>query len=87
MKNIESVWQNILAHEGETFYTVTGLPFTYVVESENKIRPYRGNGKRWELTKELFEKALSYSDFSDKNFYKKIVGPSYVRGILEDSRI
>lgn len=87
MKNIETVWQNILAHEGETFYTVSGLPFIYVVESENKIRPYRDNNKRWVLTKQVFQKALEYSDYSDANFSKKIVGPSYVRGILEDSRI
>jgi len=46
MKNIETVWQNILAHEEETFYTVLGLPFTYVVENNNRIRPYRENSEK-----------------------------------------
>ena len=87
MKNIETVWQNILAHEGETFYTVSGLPFTYVVENNNRIRPYRENSEKWALTKQVFEKALTYSDFFGKDFNKEIIGPSYVRGILEDSRI
>jgi len=35
----------------------------------------------------VFEKALTYSDFSGKDFNKEVIGPSYVRGILEDSRI
>ena len=87
MKNIEKVWQNILAHEGETFYTVSGLPFIYVVENENRIRPYREGDKRWALTKQVFEKALSFPDFSSKDFSNKIIGSAYVRGILEDPRI
>ena len=27
----ENLWDEIKAHEGETFYTVKGLPFTYRV--------------------------------------------------------
>lgn len=86
--NIDSIWNLIKMHAGEKFYTATGLEFTYVVIDENKIRPYRDGETRWELSKNLFEKALAYvGNFSSKEFNNKIIGSSYVRGILEDSRI
>ena len=86
--NIEEIWSNIKRHAGEKFYTVTGLEFTYVLIADNKIKPYREGETRWELSKNLFEKALAYkNDFSSKEFNNKIIGSSYVRGILEDPRI
>ena len=86
--NIEVIWNNIKRHAGEKFYTVTGLELTYVLIADNKIKPYREGETRWELSKNLFEKALAYkSDFSSKEFSNKIIGSSYVRGILEDPRI
>lgn len=86
--NIEVIWNNIKRHAGEKFYTVTGLEFTYVLIADNKIKPYREGETRWELSKNLFEKALAYKgDFSSKEFSNKIIGSSYVRGILEDPRI
>ncbi len=87
--DINSVWNNILKHEGETFETARGLEFTYVVIDENNIQPYRDGETRWKLSKNLFEKALKFPRYaySSKEFNNTIIGSSYVRGLLEDSRI
>ena len=42
--NLKQLWNKILEKEGETFYTKTGLPFTFVKIDNDKIRIYR-NGK------------------------------------------
>lgn len=87
--NISTVWNNILAHEGETFETATGLEFTYVVLDDKNIQPYRDGQIRWKLSKHVFEKALEFRrcDYSSKEFNNTIIGSSYVRGLLEDPRI
>lgn len=87
--NIEKVWSNILTHEGEAFETASGLEFTYVVINEYTIRPYRDGETRWPLSKNLFEKALTFSreEYSSKEFNNTIIGSSYVRGLLTDKRI
>jgi hypothetical protein len=33
MNNIEAVWQSIISHGGETFYTITGIPFSYTARN------------------------------------------------------
>ena len=86
--DIERIWNNIKLHEGEVFHTATGLEFTYVLVGDHTIRPYRDGETRWELSKNLFGKALDYHGrFTSKEFNNKIVGSSYVRGLLEDKRI
>lgn len=87
MNNINSIWENIIRHEGDVFYTVTGLEFTYEVIG-NAIQIYRDekHGQKT-ISKNNFEKALSYQQYDSKEFSNKIWGPSYVRGILEDYRI
>lgn len=86
--DIDSIWNLIKMHAGEKFYTATGLEFTYVMLDDNTLQPYRDGETRWKMNKSLFEKALMYrGNFSSKEFNNKIIGSSYVRGILEDSRI
>lgn len=84
---IDEIWQNIISHEGETFYTAKGLPFTYVVINDHEIVPYRGKETRWALSKNLLNKALDFKVFSGKEFNNSIIGSSYVRSLLEDRRI
>ena len=84
---IEKVWNNIIKHAGEEFETASGLPFTYIIRDDHTIIPIRNEEHKWPLSKNLFEKALRYSDYSSKEFNNKIIGSSYVRGILEDKRI
>ena len=87
--NIQNIWNNILEHAGETFTTVTGLKFTYVVVDDHTIRPYRDGNTRWDLSKNLFEKALSFSpsEYSSAKFNNSIIGSAYVRALLLDKRI
>ena len=87
MRDINYIWNKILEHAGEAFYTSRGLEFTYEVLDDHTIRPYRDGETRWDLSKNLFEKALQFSSFSGKEFNNTIIGSSYVRGILEDRRI
>ena len=84
---LEQIWQEILNHEGEEFITVKGLRFTYRVVSDHEIVPIRDGQERWKLSKSVFEKALEFPSFSGKEFNSKIIGASYVRGLLEDRRI
>lgn len=46
---IDEIWQNIISHEGETFYTAKGLPFTYVVINDHEIVPYRGKERLFKI--------------------------------------
>lgn len=85
--NIEKIWQNVKVFEGETFYTVTGLKFTYKLIDNNTIRPFRNGSTKWDLSKNLFCKALSFPSYRGAKFNHTIIGSSYVRGILEDNRI
>lgn len=51
MREIDKIWNNILAHAGEVFRTSRGLEFTYEVIDDHTIRPYRDNESRWDLSK------------------------------------
>lgn len=81
----EEVWARIVAHAGETFYTKTGLEFTYSVEG-NGFYPsrtsYRGISKEdFRIANEKWpiEKLSEISDI--------VRGPSYVWAVLNDQRI
>ena len=51
---IDELWKSIVELEGETFYTVNGLAFTYEVIDDHQIQPYRDGRTRWKLSKNLF---------------------------------
>ena len=54
---IESMWDDILKHEGELLQTARGILFTYKVLNDHEIQPYVGDKSRWKLSKEVFNKA------------------------------
>lgn len=85
--NIDYIWNKILQYEGKVFETATGIRFTYKVLNDHEIQPYVDNNPRWILSKNVFNKALEYPKFSGKEFNNKIIGSSYVAGILNDIRI
>lgn len=87
MMRIDELWNKIIKLEGETFYTATGLKFTYVVIDDHQIQPYRDGKARWKLSKNLFAKALEFPKFSGSEFNNAIICSSYVAGILNDDRI
>lgn len=83
---IEKVWENICRCEGEVFLTVARKkPYTYVVEKDYILV---NNDTRRKISKSAFEKALNIvAPTPSKIQMEKIWGPSYVCGLITDSRI
>ena len=83
--DINTFWNKIIKHEGETFLTVTGLKFTYQLDSENAICTSR---TKYNLTKSNFEKALALCHISQPgDISKSIRGDSYVYSLVSDKRM
>lgn len=80
----ETIWNKILAHAGEKFYTKTGLPFVYSVVGDCVI-PDRTN---YPLDISNFKKAAALPRLEGPGQISNLVrGPSYVFSILTDERI
>ena len=83
--NIDKVWANICKHEGDVFHTVTNKGYTYVVK-DNYI--LINNDSRRKITRTNLSKALEIQNPTcSKIANAGIWGPSYVYGIITDSRI
>lgn len=83
--NIDRVWSNICKYEGEIFFTVRKIQYTYRVEKDYILV---NNDKRRKITKLSFQKALSLENPTPSRINSEnIWGPSYVYGIITDSRI
>ena len=83
--NIETVWYNIKLHEGEIFRTITGVEYTYVVYNDcflvNNLQSRR-------ITKAMIEKAIALENPTVRKIEAEgCRGPSYIWGIIMDSRI
>jgi hypothetical protein len=83
MQTIDTVWQRIVACEGETFHQVRGNPFTYRVAGQ-AIVPNRTPRL---IPKSHFEKALALMPFRSTSDLQHLQGPSYLYAILTDARI
>ena len=82
---IEEIWSNICKHEGEIFYTVRKIAYTYIVKSDYLLI---NNDSRRKIKKTSIEKALIIENPTPSKIQKEnIWGPSYVCGIIADSRI
>jgi hypothetical protein len=78
------VWQRIIDLEGETFHTITGLPFEYVIDGEALI-PSRTD---YRLSSGNFEKAFARVPIAQpREINMDVRGPSYVWAILHDVRV
>lgn len=78
------VWQQIVRLEGETFKTITGLPFEYVMDGEALI-PSRTD---YRLSRGNFEKAFARVPIAQpREISNDVRGPSYVWAILHDPRV
>lgn len=83
--NIETIWSNIKSHEGETFRTVRGVEYTYVVVEDYILI---NDDKKRKITKDLIKTALTINNPSPSKIQREgIWGPSYVYGIITDKRI
>lgn len=78
------VWRRIEAHQHERFETITGKPFTYVVDG-NQLTVDRTD---YPLHASDFAKALDLVPLAgpgEINF--TVRGPAYIWAILHDERI
>lgn len=83
-KNVDYIWKNIKRHSGETFKTVTGIPYDFHVDGEY-IRLHNTN---WSIPKKDVENALLVKEPTVSKFKKAgFQGPSYLYGIITDNRI
>ncbi len=83
-KNVDYIWENIKRHSGETFKTVTGIPYDFHVDGEY-IRLHNTN---WSIPKKDIENALLVKEPTVSKFKKAgFQGPSYLYGIITDNRI
>ena len=53
MITAENLWDIIIAHQGETFYTAKGLPFTYTIKGGEFF-----TDRKKSITRATFEKAF-----------------------------
>lgn len=83
--NIDAIWNNIRHCEGETFKTVRGVEFQYVVYNDYILI---NDDKKRKITKDGVKKALSIVNPTPSKIQKAgIWGPSYTYGIIADNRI
>ena len=84
--DIDRVWRNICKHEGETFVTVARkIPYNYVVNDDYILI---NNDKKRRITRSAIESALNVKNPTASALTREnIWGPSYVCGIITDSRI
>lgn len=76
------VWNNIMLHVGETFYTKTGRPFTYHIRNDYIVLE---NTNRTIPRKQVEEAFTIESDVVTD--YNKYQGYAYLFGLLHDPRI
>jgi len=82
--SFEEIWKRIVANAGETFHTITGLPFTYKIK-ENTLHPSR---TEYQIAKSDFKKAYGIVPIRGPGVINNIVrGPAYVWAILHDQRV
>ena len=79
-----NIWSRIAAHAGETFRTVTGIPYTYHVDGD-WICLHNTN---WRIPRRDAEDATGVAAPSVSLFKRRgYQGPSYLYGIVTDPRI
>jgi len=84
MDDYDWVWTNILDHEGEKFYTVTGEPCSYKI-SGNQIVLLNTNRN---IPRSNIERALTIEKPTvSKLSAMNLQGPSYILAIITDPRI
>jgi len=80
----EEIWDRIVAHAGEMFHTIMGLPFTYKIRGDG-FYPSRTN---YRISKANFREAYQWVPIEGPGVINKIVrGPAYVWAVLHDPRI
>ena len=81
-------WKRVVDSTGETFYTVTKLPFTYSVEGNSGLWFFR-DGRRINkrLSRGDFDKAVDRCPLQKVTDISDCFDPSYLFALLGDERI
>ena len=79
----ERVWKRIVAHSNETFHQVRGKTFTY----EARGRTIYLHTTNRMISRTAIEHALQRTPLAGPKDVQDLSAPSYLYGILEDSRI
>lgn len=87
MGNFEEVWRRIQQHAGETFHTITGLPFTYAVPGDYLRVTRDGKEINRSLSKTNFRKAAEMMPTDGPGGLRGRQGAAYTWAILADARV
>jgi hypothetical protein len=83
----EMVWNRIQRREGESFETITGLPFNYVTDGNGLFILRAGRPINRRLTRSQVLKATDRCPLAANTDLRDCLGYSYTYAILMDSRI
>lgn len=84
MSPFEEIWNRIVALAGQTFYTKTGLEFSYEI-CGNTFSPSR---TKYRIAKSDFEKAYQLVPIDGPGAIRNIVrGSAFIWAVLHDQRI
>ena len=81
------VWGRVSKHQGETFQTARGLPFTYEVEGAGIWFFRDGRRVNRKLTRTQFDIALSRCPLTSTTEIKDLMDYAYLFAVLKDGRI
>jgi hypothetical protein len=78
------IWNRIIAHAGDNFYTKTGLEFTYEINGDIFFQ----SRTDYRILKADFEKTYALVPLDGPGTINNVVrGPAYVWAVLHDQRI
>ena len=80
---MDSIWEKVKLHQGETFHTARGLEFSYRVSRETVIH----TRSKATLSRSDFEKAIALAPQKPSDLHNDVAGPSYVYAIITDPRM
>lgn len=81
--NFDKIWQRILNHQGEIFYTITNIKFDYKIKNNRLVL----NARKYQIPKNSLEKAYNVGPLFELRQISNLFGYSYIFSILTDSRI
>jgi hypothetical protein len=83
MISADAVWHRIARTQGATFQQKLGKPFKYSVSD----RTIHLSTTSWHISRTAIEKALTLVPLDGPSTVNHLPAPSYVYGILMDTRI
>ena len=87
-EDFEIIWKRIVENQGKDFYKIRKDKFTYTIGKDNSFNPSVPKFFPKASNKENVKKAYEQWPVKGPSFFSKdIFAPSYVWGVLNDSRI